>query len=431
MPDGSCAGLVGTNTIRQGDSRVASLDYIVDNGGVIFDAVSTQPWSGDAQVSVSIVNWRKGADVMPKSLWLTDGTTRLEVDEIGPSLSAAVDLRTAADLLANKVPKVHFQGQTPGITAGFVLSPEEAADLRRRDSGAAGVLFPYLVGNELLHDFAPSRVVIDFDSDDAMSAQASSPAAYERLRATVLPERQRAAAEQESANATVRASRPNARTNNHHAGFLNQWWKHSYRRTDMLAAIRRSDRYIALSRVSSEQRHSVFTFVASSINPSDAVQVFALDDDYSFGILQSGLHRLWFEERCSTFETRLRYTSKMVFNSFPWPQAPDELAVRRVSDASAALLEFRQARLTAGITLGRQYDSLRQPGRSELRDLHEALDRAVLLAYGFEDDDDLLTQLLALNRSCAELEEEGGEVRGPGCRGLAGARSSNHAMQPA
>ena len=52
MKKGQRAGLVGTNTIRQNDSRVGGLDYIVDNGGTIFDAVSTQVWSGDAAVHV-------------------------------------------------------------------------------------------------------------------------------------------------------------------------------------------------------------------------------------------------------------------------------------------------------------------------------------------------------------------------------------------
>ena len=60
LPDGGRAGLVGTANIRSGDTRKNTLDYIVDNGGVIYDAVSSQPWSGDASVEVSIVNWTKG-----------------------------------------------------------------------------------------------------------------------------------------------------------------------------------------------------------------------------------------------------------------------------------------------------------------------------------------------------------------------------------
>ncbi len=53
------AGLVGTNTIRQNYSREGGLDYIVANAGTITEAVSSQVWSGDAAVHVSLVNWVK------------------------------------------------------------------------------------------------------------------------------------------------------------------------------------------------------------------------------------------------------------------------------------------------------------------------------------------------------------------------------------
>jgi hypothetical protein len=39
--------------------------------------------------------------------------------------------------------------------------------------------------------------------------------------------------------------------------------------------------------------------------------------------------------------------------------------------------------------------------------------------HGFDPDEDLLAQILALNLSVAELEQAGGPVRGPGSQGLA------------
>src|SRR5258708_579184 len=62
------AGLVGTNTIRQNYSREGGLDYIVGSGGSIVEAVSTQQWSGEAAVHVSIVNWIKGVAPGPKRI---------------------------------------------------------------------------------------------------------------------------------------------------------------------------------------------------------------------------------------------------------------------------------------------------------------------------------------------------------------------------
>ncbi|MFY0535501.1 type IIL restriction-modification enzyme MmeI [Nannocystis pusilla] len=45
--------------------------------------------------------------------------------------------------------------------------------------------------------------------------------------------------------------------------------------------------------------------------------MFALADDYSFGVLQSALHWQWFTARCSTLKRDYRYTSSTV-----WARSP-------------------------------------------------------------------------------------------------------------
>jgi len=67
LPHSGRAGLVGTTAIRMGDTRRAALDYVIDHGGVIYDAVQSQKWSGEAGVSVSIVNYRKHQPELDKS----------------------------------------------------------------------------------------------------------------------------------------------------------------------------------------------------------------------------------------------------------------------------------------------------------------------------------------------------------------------------
>src|SRR5204863_6317330 len=52
------AGLVGTQNIRNNASRRGGLDYVVLDGTIV-EAVDNQPWSGEANVNVSIVNWVK------------------------------------------------------------------------------------------------------------------------------------------------------------------------------------------------------------------------------------------------------------------------------------------------------------------------------------------------------------------------------------
>jgi hypothetical protein len=190
MPEGARAGLVGTANIRSGDTRKNTLDYIVDNDGVIIEAVSSQPWSGDASVEVSIVNWTKGDHHDgERILWLSRGMTKMTVDEITGSLSTETDLRYAARLKVNKKPQVIFQGQTPQHEK-FVLAPKQAQAMVSKDAKSKAVLHPYLIGKDLTRSGAPSRFIIDIPDTDAMIAAASAPAAYEHVKTHVLPSRE-------------------------------------------------------------------------------------------------------------------------------------------------------------------------------------------------------------------------------------------------
>ncbi len=87
LPEGGRAGLVGTNTVRQNYSREGGLDYIVARGGTITEAVSTQVWSGEAAVHVSLVNWVKGKQQGKKKLLTQLGDSR---DSQGASRSSSL-----------------------------------------------------------------------------------------------------------------------------------------------------------------------------------------------------------------------------------------------------------------------------------------------------------------------------------------------------
>jgi hypothetical protein len=421
MPDGGRAGLVGTANIRSGDTRKNTLDYIVDHDGIIVEAVSSQPWSGDASVEVSIVNWIKGDHYTgERILWLSRGTTKMAVTEITGSLSAETDLRHAAKLKVNHKPQVVFQGQTPQH-AKFVLTPQQAQAMVAKDSKSKSVLHPYMVGRDLVTKGAPSRFIIDIPQTDAMLAAAAAPSAYAHVKTYVLPSREKSVRREATRNKELLAADPGARLLWERRDFMHKWWHLWRRREDMLGAIGGLSRYIVLSRVAVWTRPSIYAFVAPDIHPGDALNVFAFEDDYSFGILNSSYHRAYFEERCSKMRVDLRYTSKRVFDTYPWPQAPSDEAVGMVVAAVERIINVRDDRLSAGISLQAQYNSLRDPGANALRDAHAELDNAVMAAYGFGRDDDALAQLLALNQSIADQEKTGlTEPRRPGGAGLPG-----------
>lgn len=405
LSPGGRAGFVATQAVRDNASRVKSLDYVVDHDGVIFDAVSIQPWSGDAVVHVSIVNWVKGSDYAPaeRTLWLDKGELRLPVPHIPPTLRAVTDVTRANSLDVNRRPQIHFQGQTVGKVKAFRLTPDEAREVAQRDPCSLPFLHPQLSAKPMLKG-AAAHYVIDLPHTDAVKVAREAPSIVARLREMVLPDRQNAANKESENNATALAANPRAKLKKHHQNFLNTWWRHAYRREDMLDAFDAlaHGRFLALTRVAAEGRMSVYVFADVSLRPDDSLATFALDDDYSFGVLSSAIHRAWFDERCSKLKVDPRYTSTTVWDSFPWPLNPDLAVVRRIASHSASIQDLRRDYMSQGMTLGAMYDALRAPGRSALRDLHDQLDAAVFDAYGFGADEDLLAQLLALNVAYAE-----------------------------
>ena len=145
------------------------------------------------------------------------------------------------------------------------------------------------------------------------------------------------------------------------------------------------------------------------------LQAFAFSDDYSFSILQSDTHWQWFIAKCSKLKSDFRYTPESVFDTFPWPQAPTVEQIDAVAEAGRCVRRVRAAALTK-IKGGLRalYRTLELPGKNPLKDAHAELDTAVLAAYGFAVDKDLLAQLLELNLAVAERIAGGKAVLPPG-----------------
>ncbi len=422
MKPGGRAGLVGTNTIRQNYSRIGGLDYILANGGQIYDAVSSMPWSGEAKVHVSIANWCKSEPPFAPRLHFYAGKNEAgeyifrtaEKDTINAALSDNIFVSAARKLAANTEPKRVFEGIKPG-SRGFVINSATAHELAKLDRKNTEVVKPYLIGDDLLGhpEGQPSRFVIDFFGLDILEARAF-PAPYAHVARHVLPLRKQQAEEEIAANRVALNNNPDSRTNKLRQELLKRWWHHMTGRVEMTHHLKTIDRYIVCSRVT---KRPIFDFVANSIRPDSALKVFAFEDDYSFGVLQSDAHWKWFVEKASTLKSDYRYTSHSVFDTFPFPQQPDPAKVKTVALAGRVLHEFRRQRMATDeskLTLRDMYRTLEQPGANPLHDLHKALDEAVLAAYGFDPDADILEQLLALNFEVADRIEAGEPVTAPG-----------------
>ena len=149
-------------------------------------------------------------------------------------------------------------------------------------------------------------------------------------------------------------------------------------------------------------KRPIFCFLGSNVRPDSALTCFTFADDYSFGILQSGTHWIWFITKCSKLKSDFRYTPDTVFDPFPWPQSPTKKQLDSVSAAGREVRRVRDdalSKIKGGLRA--VYRTLELPGRHPLKDAHAALDAAVLDAYGFDPKKDLLEQLLRLNLDVA------------------------------
>jgi hypothetical protein len=257
----------------------------------------------------------------------------------------------------------------------------------------------------------PRRYVIDFHKFDLFEAQKYK-TLLDIVEKRVLPDRKKAADKEIKRNEDALKKNAKVKTNKHHVNFLNHWWVLSYPREDLIVAIEKKARYVACGRVT---KRPIFEFISSKIRPNDALQVFNYDDDYSFGILHSGIHWVWFKERCSTLKSDFRYTSNTVFDSFPWPQTPSKNAILDVANAAVELRKVRNdLRKKHNQSLRDIYRLLEKPGKNVLRDVHEALDQAVRAAYGMAKETDPLKFLLDLNLRLYTDEQNGVQIVGPG-----------------
>ena len=438
------AGLVGTQNIRNNQSRVGGLDHIVKDG-VIVEAVENMPWSGEANVHVSIANWVKkpkakateSALLIPKKrrLWSKvdsklelfnqdeqadtirgskvvtrgkrgkvrgDKSYEMMADqcpEINSSLSSLFDVSIARKLACNASPHLVYQGVTPGHE-GFVLSPAERRSILANDPKSSEIIHGYVTGDDLLTgDALVSRYIIDFEQRDMLDAQAFK-GAFEHVKCNVLPTVAAKADEEEKGE--------NARKQ-----YMQRWWMLWRGRSEFIAGLASlNGRFIACSRVT---KRPVFVFLTTDVRPSDKVQAFLFDDDYSFGILQSNAHWRWFVQKSSKLTERLSYSTESVFETFPWPQSPSKKQVRAVASAAREVRAVRAealANLKGGLRA--LYRTLELPGANPLKDAHEALNAAVLDAYGFEPGQDILKQLLDLNLAVAASIDKGKPVTAPG-----------------
>ena len=201
--------------------------------------------------------------------------------------------------------------------------------------------------------------------------------------------------------------------------FRDRWWQYATPRPNMRVALQGLERFIATPRVS---KHRVFVWVAAGVVCNDAVDVFARDDDYTFGVLHSRAHELWARAMGTQVREResgFRYTPTTCFQTFPFPRPTDEQR-EAIADAARSLNARREGWLNPVDAEGKPVMfgvDLRERTLTNLYNdydrhtwlmlAHDGLNAAVFAAYGWDadiSDEQILDRLLTLNLQRAEEE---------------------------
>lgn len=138
------------------------------------------------------------------------------------------------------------------------------------------------------------------------------------------------------------------------------------------------ERYLIIPSVSSETRRYIpIGFLDGHSIPLAPILILPNSSLYDFGILTSNVHMAWMRTVAGRLEMRYRYSAKIVYNNFPWPEVTDAQK-EKISKTAQGILDARA--LYPDSSLADLYDELTMP--KELRRAHQANDKAVMEAYG-------------------------------------------------
>jgi hypothetical protein len=345
-------GYLMTNTISEGDTRATATDEIVHLGGTIFRALPSFPWPGTAALHIAQLHIFKGVWNSPAVL---NGE---QVDGIGPSLKPTGEAKTPFKLNSWVAP-AHLGTTVYG--KGFFLENAEAASLIRNDKRWKPLIKPFLNGDEVSSDpkSAARRSVMCFQGM-TLEGLKEFEGAYNLATQRIYAERQKSSSK----------------------GRREKWWLYTSPASDLYAAISSMERVIVTCFVS---KFVVFTFEPSNMIFANTLVVIASDDFGVLALLQSGMHEIWVRTYSSTLETRQRYALSDCFETFPSPSSIEPL--RSIGERLYELRSYFMQKEGLGLT--DVYNLVHSPDAKDdaavsLRHLHQELDEAVKMAYGFD-----------------------------------------------
>ena len=350
-------GVVLSDIVSQGESRVNGLERLIADGSTIYDCIPSMAWPGAAGVKIAQVH-------LTNSQWCAaptiDGIT--VGGKISSFLRAEIDYKIDSPKQLRANDGLCFSGHYL-MGQGFVVSQEHAARLLRATPENAAVLFPLIRGDDINNtaEQTSGRFAINFSMRSLQECERTYPECLEVVRSTVKPERDLV---KRKAN-------------------KERWWRYAEARPGLEKAILALDEVIVLPFTA---KYIFPTFVAARSVFAHPIVVIVEPRFSLYACLQSSIHELWVWQFCSTSLDLLRYTATTVLSTFPFPPLAEELEC-----IGRDYYAYRQQLIRERcVGLTEIYNEFHSDGEmsseiQRLRQLHMELNSKVLAAYGWQD----------------------------------------------
>lgn len=342
--------LVSTNSIVQGAQVPILWKLLFEEYQIQINfAYQTFKWTSDslqqAAVHCVIIGFSQVNNPEKK---LFTNSSFIKVKNISPYLTETSNvLIESRNKPISNVPQMKF-GNQPRDGGNFIFSDDEYQELIKNNPQLSKWFRPYIGANEFINNI--NRWCIWLKHASPVEIR-NNKFIYERVNA-------------------VREFREssNAKTTQGYAKVPH-----------LFAQLTQPDGapYIIIPRVTSERRRYIpIGFMSPNEVSSDAVQIIPNASLYDFGILTSNVHMAWMRTVAGRLKSDYRYSAKIVYNNFPWPEVT-EAQKDKISKTAQAILDARA--LYPESSLADLYDELTMP--VELRRAHQANDKAVMEAY--------------------------------------------------
>jgi len=364
---------VSTNAITHGEQVGVLWDYLINNKKLTINfAHRTFKWANDARgkasVFVVIIGF-SNVENQVKYIYEYEKPDsepiQLKAKNINPYL---IDQKNILFFNRSRpicdVPEIQF-GSMPNDEGHFIFTDDEKEQFLREEPMAEKYIRPLISAKEFLHNEKRWCLWLkDLEPSDLNSL----PRVKERI---IKVKEYREKSKREATKKL--AEQPS-----------------------LFGEIRQPDSdYVLIPRHSSEYRKYIpIAFFDSDSIVSDSCLCVPNATFYHFGVLTSVMHMTWVTNICGRIKGDYRYSNKLVYNNYPWPENPKMDNIKRVKECARKILEIRKSYTSS---LSDLYNPLSMP--KPLLDAHKNLDKAVDKCYAvktFNTDLERLTHLFDL-----------------------------------